>query len=416
MEEEKEGISIAEIFKIIFSQKWLALIVAVLITVGGVLALYFGYNKYSTYYVTTFSVSFPGSEESIPVYPDNTPFNYRDIISRNNLSQIKSDERFENIDVYGMYAASDLSISRNDMELTTDKLETTYTLTVRAKYFDNQSQAEAFLDQLAQTPLRYIDNLAVNQDLYLREYDNSDFYEDKVHLLKSQVDFLNENLADLSKITGGTIKNNCLTLINQLSLYTQKLDIAIGEMRKNYYVHNVQAVKDNYSNMLEALESQCKSKRNELNLLFGKLNENDPTVDIMLTSERIETLAKEIAELESRITIYKAYTAEGAALKSNPEFSQRLADLNSQLKSITDQYENNLAQYYRLSSLVAYEGAIKLSGGLGLFAIILISLIAGVVLAMIAAFSVGYVKLNKSKKNSEQENSLSRESRQNSEE
>lgn len=398
MEEDKEGVSIADIFKIIFSEKWLTLVIAVLITVGGTLGLYFGYNAYSTYYVSTFSVSFPGSDESVPVYPDNTPFNYRDIISRSNLSEINSDERFKSINVIDMYASSALSISRNDRELSADKLETTYTIRIKAKYFANQSQAEAFIDELAQTPMRYIKKLAVDQDLYLSDYGNTDFYEDKVELLKNQVDYLNLNLKNLSRLTGGTLKSECLRLITQLSQYTQKLDTAIGEMRKNLYVHDVEKVKENYSSMLISLESRRENKRNELNLLFGKINEGDATVDIMQTSERIETLANEIAELESRITIYKAYTAEGAALKLNPEFSQRLADLNAQLKSVTDSYEGYLAQYYAGSSLVAYEGAIHPEGNLGVIVSILIALIAGVIIAMVVGFVVGYLKLSKAKK------------------
>lgn len=395
MEEEKEGISIAEVFKIIFSQKWLVLIIAILVTVAGTLGMYLGYNSVSKFYECTFSVNFLGSEEVVPVYPDNTPFNYRDIISRSNLSELKKDERFKSIDVNGMYASNALSISRNDTKLSSEKSDTTYTLRVKAKYFDNQIQAEAFIDWLAQTPIRNIKNLAVEQDLYLRDYEDRSFYEDKVELLNNQVEYLNDNLAALSEISGGTIKNKCLILISQLSLFNQELAALIGEMRQNLYVHDEQAIKDSYSNMVEAFKNQCESKRIELNLLFGKINASDPGVDIMQTSERIETLAKEIASIESRIAIYQKYIEEGAVLKTDSQFKDKLAKLKTRLELITGEYEENLENYYGTSSLVSYEGAMYTVGDIGLVVSIFISFIAGVLISAVVGFAVGYKKKKK---------------------
>ena len=405
MEQEKEGVSIGEIFRTIFSQKWLALILMLAITLGGTLGLIFGYNSQSSYYVSTFSVGFPGSDNVIPLYPDNTPFNYRDITSRANLSTIKNlDERFKNIDVNGMYAQSALSISRTDIELSSVQTETIYTIRVKVKYFDNEAQAEAFIDALAQTPLRYVQSLAVEQDLFLRDYDKTNFYEDKVELLTNQVEYLNQSLSELLQLTGGNIKNDCVRLLTQLSVYTQQLNTAIGEMRQNLYVHNGEEVRTNYSSLLITLEAQHTSKLRELELLFGKIQSGDPTVDTIQTSARIESLAAEIAEIENEITVYGAYIAPEAIMIESAEFAQTLANLNSQLKIITDSYEQNLERYYNVSSLVAYEGATKVVGDLSIVMCVLISLVAGAIVAAVTAYSVGYAKLKKNKTGDKEDN------------
>ena len=49
MEEEK-GISLADMFRMIFSQKWLALIIAAVITVVGVLGFTYVYNPRASVY------------------------------------------------------------------------------------------------------------------------------------------------------------------------------------------------------------------------------------------------------------------------------------------------------------------------------------------------------------------------------
>lgn len=398
MEEEKNGISISEILKIVFSQKWLALIIAVVITVGGVLGLYLGYNSASTYYASSFSVDFPGSEKAIPVYPDNTPFNYRDITSRSNLLTVKNlDERFSDIDVGAMYDNSDIRIIRNtNKDNASTVTDTTYTIRIKAKYFTNYTQAEAFIDALARTPLRYIMGLTVKEEMFLGDYDQTDFYEDKVEHLYEHVEYLNASLVKLSQIAGGDIKNNSLRLISQLNQFTQRLNAAIGEMRSNYYVHNVDEVRLSYSSQLIALESQHAKKLRELELLFGKIQSGDPAVDSVQLTERMKTLAAEIALIEGNISVYSIYLAPDATMVENAEFADRLSGLGSQLGQITASYTQNLESYYSASSLVAYESAIHTEGDLHIIVCMLLSFAVGIIIAVLVAYSVGYIKMKKS--------------------
>ena len=62
-EREEGGISIGDIFRTILSCKWLALVIAAVITIGGAVGLYF-YGASKQEYAVTFVMYMPGSGNS----------------------------------------------------------------------------------------------------------------------------------------------------------------------------------------------------------------------------------------------------------------------------------------------------------------------------------------------------------------
>ena len=84
MEEEMEdsGLSIGDIFRTIFSQKWLALGIAIVITIVGTIGLYL-IGKSGSEYSITFVLQLPNSEDSPStyLYPDGRNFDYTDFVS-----------------------------------------------------------------------------------------------------------------------------------------------------------------------------------------------------------------------------------------------------------------------------------------------------------------------------------------------
>lgn len=114
MEEEKSGVTFGDICRTVWSQKWLALILLVVITIAGTLALKYGYSAVKAEYVSTFSVNISTSEEGMLEYPDNTRRNYRDLISIGNLNAVKAgNEDYAYLNVEGMRKSGDISISQN---------------------------------------------------------------------------------------------------------------------------------------------------------------------------------------------------------------------------------------------------------------------------------------------------------------
>lgn len=398
MEEEKTGLTLGGILHIIFSQKWLALIIAVVLTLGITLTLYFGYNPQVTDYVSTFTVSFPGSEGNGSTFLDISNFQFKEIIARENLNSAKAsdEERFEYLDVEAMHLNNHISIIKSGDE------QPSYTIRINSKYFRSRSDATDFIDALAQKPIEYIMSQAIAQDIHLSKYDSTEFYEDKCSLLRKQVEFLKEKLNELALRTAGNLKNDCIGLLTELGFYEKQLDSAIGDMRDKGYVHSAEKVNKEYGSQKTALKVQAETMTRELELIFGRIRENDPTVDLVQASKRVEELAKQIAETEELIRIYDEYYI-GKSLSEDTDgaFEGRLSELNEQLKALTDDYEDNLKQYCTASSMIVYDGALYKEGDLHVIVCLLIGLIVGLVVAAIVAYIVGAYKLKKASQKTE---------------
>ena len=92
MEEEKNGISLRDIFRIIFSQKWLALILAAAITLLCAVCIVYVYNPSKIDYSVSFKLDLLGRNGSAETYryPDGTTFHYLSLVSSATLNEIKT--------------------------------------------------------------------------------------------------------------------------------------------------------------------------------------------------------------------------------------------------------------------------------------------------------------------------------------
>ncbi len=398
MEEEKSGITLGGIYRTIMSCKWLALIIAVVITVAGTLVLKFAYNPLKTEYVSNFSITFPGSGELNPVYPDNKPFNYRSIISKENLESIKaSDKQFENIKVLEMYMQSDISIERNVYQITEEKTDIEYKIRVKAKYFKDEITAMRFIDRVANIPIDYIKGLAISKDAYLKEFNNQSDYELKIATLQAQLGFIKGRIDGLS----GKIKDNEYdTFISKVNAYNDKLNGVIGILRSGLFVAEGNSTVESYRTQLVSLKALRDEKLEELKLIFGKFDETPS--DIISNGESsssaaVRSLASEISSLNNKISVYELYTAENAAVKpATEDFKNGLNEVFSELVVLTDDYERILCEYYSSVSLIAYGGAVfNVEIGIGTVKSFLLSFVAGLMLAIITAYIAGNIKLKK---------------------
>ena len=113
MEEKEEGgISIGDIFRTIFSQKWLALIITAVITVVGTVGIYF-YGSTKVDYSVSFVLQLPNTGDATAIsytYPDGERFYFTDIISRDNLKKVAERTEFSSIDVDSMVRGDNISV------------------------------------------------------------------------------------------------------------------------------------------------------------------------------------------------------------------------------------------------------------------------------------------------------------------
>ena len=200
MEEEIEngegGITLGYIFRTVFSQKWLALIIAAVITVAGALGLYF-MGKSGTVYSVSFVLQLPKTGEASTTsytYPDGESFYFTDLISYENLMQVASRKDFEGIDVETMVKSNDISIIRSVDKLDEDSkdgvYDLNYTVKVKAKYFENEDKARSFIEAITAFPREYISQMNINYDQSLTSSKSAVTYDEQLTLLKNQAQYI----------------------------------------------------------------------------------------------------------------------------------------------------------------------------------------------------------------------------------
>lgn len=398
MEEEKTGLTIGQFFKIVLSRKWLALVIAAVITVCGTLALWLGFGESRKYYEGRFSLMF--AEGNDVYYPDGALFNYKELVSRRNLLEIKGmSESFGNVDVEKMYSQGDVDVLRADSTTTT--AEWKYTVSVKASYFKNEAQARDFIEYIMETPVRYLKSIASDRDMYFDVYETTDFYEEKAELLKKRVDYLKE-ISGMIKNTGNTLMKACRTLEIGLEDIEEKLNSTIVDIRdetaaaettRELLVHSAEEVKARYKQLLKAAETERDNLMDEYNLLKGD------TVNVYgeAVSSRIAKLAKDIAECNKNITMYELYlVGDGSVvLKEDPSVKQTLDGYKTKIEEISSAFAEDLEEG-SLGTVLVCEGSLNSEGNITLLAGFFISLAVGVVVAVVIAFIAGYGKLKKS--------------------
>ena len=187
---EEEGISLGQIFKVIFRRWKLLLFITGIIFVFGLLGSQLIYNKLKTNYST--EVDYSVANVNGGTYIDNSKFNYRDLIKLSNLEEIKNNKsEYSNIDVKKMSDDENISIVRNAKD-NNENSQVTFTLTVSGKYFKNATQAKDFMfDVLNQTVVNTIDIVSNSaHDANLKAYKESTDYDSAIYYLEEQVYYL----------------------------------------------------------------------------------------------------------------------------------------------------------------------------------------------------------------------------------
>lgn len=409
---EEKGVSLSDIFRTIFSQKWLALILAVAITVVGTLAMYF-YGKTKTVYSATFVLQFPGSEESPTsyTYPDGTHFHFSDIISEDNLTAAKSsDSAFSSVDVKEMRKNGDITIKRELIETATgsNNYIANYTLSVKANYFNSGDSARDFIVELIANPRKYLAGMNIDYGSKLTAASNALTYDDQLNFLQAQVDELRAGYNNFVGAYGGSFVvgngktlNECLSNID-LFLKNNNISNLKAEVLLNHYIKSEEAL-NKYKNDRELKMRELKIKQFTLDSIKGLVGitpDTDPGTSsgvLMGISEYI-ALSNEVGQLKQDLEDLDNFINSGVTSgESFDAFASKINTLEAGIKQLTDEYKTVADIVYSKATTVSYENAniVEAEGGFGLVMSALICLVIGIVVAFIVAYIVGY---NKSKK------------------
>ena len=204
IEREESGVTLGDIFRMMFSQKWLALAIVIIVTVAGTLTFYFK-GKLDEVYSVSFVLQLPNAGDATSTsytYPDGESFYFTDLVSQEKLNAVASLNEFKKIDVSKMIKNGDVSIIRTIDKLDEDNQEggvydLNYTIKLKAKYFANEDLARNFVKTITSSPYDYIRSMDINYDQSLTTSRSAITYEEQLGLLKSQAYYIQANYNEL---------------------------------------------------------------------------------------------------------------------------------------------------------------------------------------------------------------------------
>lgn len=400
MEEEKNGITLGEIFRTIFSQKWLALLLAVAITLVCAVCIVYVYNPSQRDYSVAFKLDLPGGNETAETYryPDGTPFHYLSLASSDTLNEIKADggDEFAGVDVALMVKKGDISITEH-VVVTSGIVDRTYTVKVNASYFANTDSAKKFISSIAEFPVKYLSGINIEYIAALKLYEGSDDYARQIEYLRNQLSFLQQKYNSLIAEYGNEfVIENGKTLksyLAEVNAYGESAEFVNmkAELKAGKCVKNEDCLK-NYQLELE----QVKEDLEDAQSVLESMTKGQP--DAQASTEAIKAQAEKVAALNRKKSDLEVFTAAGAAvIDTEGVFAARLKTVADKLGVFTDSLKNVTDKVYQNASSVFYinSNVVVVTGGIGTLTSLILSLIVGVVVAAIVAYIVGYSKNKK---------------------
>lgn len=445
VEEEKEGISIGDIFKRIWHAKITLGVTFAAVLVLGVVGIHYLYTKPNQVYSGSVTYQFRGASEGL--YPNGTTFDYRSLIESSTLQTVKnSNSEYANIDIQSMIDKNAIKVEQTIRNVYNDAgeevptvLPNYITLTCSASYFDSEAQAKSFLQDILEAPNTLANSLydaiVYNQNLELAS--TALTYEDQYNYLINQRDLIYSNYSELISTFGEsafisadstTTISQELTIIRQF--FTQyNLTNLQSEARLNGYVKSNQPTEiDKLKNELNRLVHQYnlnQTKIDNLQTQWKEMLANAGSVIIsspndFITSihnltatntdlyDSIETIANKLgAQLSggNGVKLEVTYSNEPSSTYSEaPQtYVETLATITNQLTSYTNQLKTTTTYLYTTYAEPIYTlpSVFELSGGLNIILNGAISFVAAVILACLVAGIKGSIDMKREEQNLE---------------
>ncbi len=408
MEEKyEEGIDLLTLIKVAFGRKILLAIITVVITIVGVLGIKFVYNTSKEKYISSFEYSLPGINEGR--YIDGSNFNYRTLISLDNLKNSKaSNEEFNSIDVEEMYSENDIEISYTSVDENNNPIsDPYYTISIKEKYFDDKEQAAAFIEVLASYPIGKTIEIVKNtkHDYNLNSYNSALTYEGQIEYLNAQIQLLNDKYLRLITDYGDLYIENEQISERQarLALYfvNKPLSLLSNELEINGYVKNygitLPQLKTQKDYLLEERARNVKligvyeeKVENILKLSTGVVDISNYTSEVAKLTNRNSEIDKELVTLEKKIA------AAEAAIPTPQEFIDELDAAKTALIGFTDEYVELEQQVYSEYNQVFFmnKSIVEVDGGISIIISTALSLIVGLMCGCVVNLIIDRKKLS----------------------
>lgn len=429
MEEEEKGISIGEIFKIIFKRVWWVVAVTAAVMIAFLCVVQFWYNAEKQVYTVSFDIRLPSFKENddgtiSEKYPDGTVLKVADSVLLENLQFIKDEiflpesertGKFSNIDIQKMVNEDDVALNRTIQENADKTYEYHYTLEITKKYFKNSKQAVDFVKSVAEFPVNNAKRMVngMNYSERLLKYDKYPTYEEKINALIEQKKYLAETYENLKELYGGDYVPAGLNSTKSIDEYILDLIDVFDprqqeEMRNvvsaNYYVYDTQTYLDTAEAKIKAFEVEI--SENEKRIEAQRIERDKLTANggIQETTEFDKIIAdltdknavmlNEIEKTEKTRSEIEKYIADGSKVK----FDESLNEIRAQLEETTQTLKAvNVATYDEKAQAIYVNNKVVVEGGLNIVLAAVIGAALGFVIVSVVILIIDLPKYKRQK-------------------
>ena len=432
MEEEK-GISIGEIFKIIFKRVWWVVAVTAAVMIAFVCVVQFWYNVNDQKYTASFDIRLPSFEEKsdgtiAEKYPDGTELKVADAILLENLQLIKDESllpeanrtgKFANINIEKMISEDDIELIRTIQKQEDETYEYHYTVRVGKKYFKNKAQAIDFVRAVSEYPVNNARMIVdkMNYTERLMGFDRYPTYEEKIDALIEQREYLIDTYNNLKELYGGEYVPAGLNSNKQLDDYIHDLadvfdlrqqDAVLNTINAHYYVYDTETYINTAAENIASLEVKIQENENRIVALreereklkdsFGNIQETTEFDKLIATlTDESAVMRNEIDKTHKTLEKISSYTdGEGKAEKE--KFDARLSGIRTQLEEATQVLRTvNIATYNEKAQAIYVKNKIVIEGGLNIVLAAVIGAVIGFVIVGVVILIIDYPKYKREK-------------------
>jgi len=365
--EQEDGISLIDIFKVMFGRKLLLLIITAIVGIIGTIGILFIYNNSKQNYTTSFSFSDVNLVEG--KYVDGAAFNYDSIVTKDNLLSVKdSDPEFKSINVDKMIEDNGINIVHNSDENASYK----YTITTKKKYYSGANQAKKYIDALVssvtKTNSEKVEYLSYDTNLSL--YDKSSTLDLKVLYLKKQYELLTNQYKDLTTKYGNYVvssEKKSITVYEQefksaFYLTEYSTDLLYSNLINNVYSlnyaqneKNFESQYNNYVLLYEANEKKIEELKQAISSIVASATvKNQDAIDLSEYNKALVEAINENASYEDMIKYYGNLL--GKIEPADPDYKEKATDAESQeYLNKLNAAKNELAKYTNILKKINIE-------------------------------------------------------------
>ena len=410
--EEEDGLSLLDLLKISFGTNKKSRIRFLVVFVVTALAIFLSvgvfYNNSKTNYVARFDYQIPSMIETVTndgnvtkiSYLDGSEFNINSLISLDNLKEVKeSSNEFVNVNIDAIYEATAFEVSFDSSN------QFAFTIVINKNYFKNSDQAKKFISKLVELPLNVTKSLVekIDNSIYLKQAisEDSTLMEELNNLVNQANHIINEytllvNNAEKTGMKSVTIDDKLYALSDLKNVANTKVDklelqLLINEAELNHYVRNYSSTE--VQNALVLKRDSLQYESNQLKDIID--NYHDMMTGGNLTNTAMNQYVSYLdrkAEVDKELKVYDAYVSSG--VDSTP-IEAKVTKAYNELKNLTDELtEVQKASYREDLTSVYYEknSVVTESKRFSTIIIVAISLVAGLLVAIIVNLVMGVSK------------------------